>query len=384
MPDETVVPIAPIPLARSRPRLLIPPALLLLTGALAIAGGALVGGYAGIGLALAGGLVVLLAIYLALVVVTVRLDVEVSALRLRWLGSDRTYQLVRGRVTRVPVRGPGRVRLRSRFGAFGWGLGPARLRRGEPIQLVRLARSDALILIPTDAGRVAVAPQSEDQLISALTAAARVQQRLDEVAARARAVTLPPPPESAPEEPRPAPREADMKTVLTGIERVLLEERLAAERAAALARAEEERRAAEQEAARLAALAASAAPQTEPGPAVAVPSEERRRPGLRVRLPRPSLPLPPRGTLGRSQLLPYLLPALPLLAALGVWSYASLSGRLDLAEAELGLASVALALAGPAGALGALAVRAWFPRLLGPVSVTSLCAVILIGRALVL
>jgi hypothetical protein len=44
--------------------------------------------------------------------------------------------------------------------------------------------------------------------------------------------------------------------------------------------------------------------------------------------------------------------------------------------------ALTLALAGPAAGLGALVARAWFPRLLGLVAVTSVCALILAGRAL--
>ena len=38
-----------------------------------------------------------------------------------------------------------------------------------------------MILVPTDRGRVGIAPASEQQLLNALAAAARIQQRLDEV-----------------------------------------------------------------------------------------------------------------------------------------------------------------------------------------------------------
>ncbi|HEX2289866.1 MAG TPA: hypothetical protein VHH53_06670, partial [Pseudonocardiaceae bacterium] len=183
MTDETVVAIANIPLARSLRRVLAVPAIALLAGGLAAVVGWLVGGLPGLALAVAGGVLIVVASYLALLVLSVRLDLEVSTLRLRRLGSEQRFSLVRGPVTRVPLRGVGAARLRPRFGALGWGLGPARLRDEEEIQLVRLAPTTTAILVPTDSGRVAIAPASEQQLIAALGAAARVQQRLDQVAA---------------------------------------------------------------------------------------------------------------------------------------------------------------------------------------------------------
>lgn len=378
MPENPVLAIARIPLARSRLRVLTAPVVLLATGAVSAGGGLVIGGWPGIGLMALGGLVAVIALYLGLVVSTVRLDLEVSTLRLRWLGTDRRYALVRGAVTRVPLVGAGAVRLRPRLGAFGWGLGPARLRGDETIQLVRLARSASVILIPTDAGRVAVAPRSEEQLIESLSAAARVQQRLDQVAARARAVPLERVVETAPAPPRPTVPEPER--VLTGIERVLLEERLAAERAAALAAAEAERARAQ--------LAAREAEATAPHPAepeadaVLAPRRGLVRPGW-LRRPAPRIAFPAVGGMPRARLLGYLVAGLPVVAASAVWGYAALSGRLDLSRPDLEAASLALALAGPIGALGALAGRAWFPKLVGLVTVASLCSLVLVARALV-
>jgi len=378
MTDETVVAIARIPLARSARRMLAAPALLLLAGALAVAGGWLLGGIPGVGLAMAGGILVLCAAYIALAVLTVRLDVEVSTIRLRRLGSDQRFTLVRGPVTRVPLRGAGAARLRPRFGALGWGLGPARLRGEEEIQLVRLAPTDTAILVPTDAGRLAIAPASEQHLIAALGAAARVQQRLDQVAARARSVPLDrlvqapptaapaPPPEPTPEPERP----------LTGIERVRLEQRLAAERAAALAAAEAERQRAAEEAAAAAEAARIAAEQA----ALVPPRPERRLP--RVVVPRPRVSLPSLARPRRHVVMEYLVAALPLAAATALWAVATAAGRLDLPESSARLAALSLALTGPGAAVGALAARAWFPRLMGPVLVSALCALLLTGRAL--
>ncbi len=184
---EHIVAIAPIPLARSIGRMLAVPALLLIAGVVAVAGGANVGGLVGIGLVAAGLVVAGLSLYLAVMLLTVRLDVQVATLRLRWLGGERRYTLVRGPVTRVALAGDEAARLRPRFGAFGWAVGRAKLRSDEVIDVVRLAPTASMILVPTDRGRLGIAPASEEHLLSALAAAARIQQRLDEVAERARA-----------------------------------------------------------------------------------------------------------------------------------------------------------------------------------------------------
>jgi len=161
--SSPVVPIAPIPLARANGRLLIVPAILFLAGLVATAGGIVRGDAWGIGLVAAGLLVAVLSIAMWLMLVTVRLDVEVATLRVRRLGGETRYTLVRGPVTRVPLRGPDAARLRPGFGALGWGLGRARLRGNEPIELVRMAPTETMILVPTDRGRVGIAPASEEQ-----------------------------------------------------------------------------------------------------------------------------------------------------------------------------------------------------------------------------
>jgi hypothetical protein len=296
----------------------------------------------------------------------------------------------------VPLSGEGAARLRTRLGPFGWGAGRATLRGEETIHLVRLAPTRSLILVPTDAGRVGIAPASEEQLIAALGAAARVQQRLDQVAARARSLPLDRLVEPAPRAVAPPPPAPDAGRVLTGIERVQLEQRLAAERAAALAAAEAERRRAEE----AAALAAAEAEQRSTMAAlvgegrsarVARPTFRRpafrrptvQRPSLpRLRLPRPHLALPAIGRLPQEAASRYLVAVVPLLFATVVWAYATVSGRLPISDDEGRLVALTLALVGPAAALGALVARAWFPRLLGLVAVSSVCALVLAGRAL--
>lgn len=381
MPGATIA-LAKIPLARAPARLLVGPLVLLAAGAVAAAGGVRIGGLAGVGLVAAGVVVVVLAIYLALVLFSLRLDVEVAMLRLSWIGGERRYVLTRGAVTRVMLRGAGAASLRPRFGAMGWALGPGKLRRSERIELVRLARSESLILVPTDRGRLAIAPAAEQQLITALGAAARVQQRLDEVAARARAmpaapvetrVEAPPPVQlGMPPEPR----------VLTGIERAMLEERLAAERAAALAAAEAEREASLVAAAESVAAepAREAARQPEIVTAPVIPSGRRVR--QRAAWHRPAWLRTPTGTFDAPRVVPFAAAAVPLVAAAAMWGAAAIIGRLDLPTTELRPISLALVASGPLAALATLAARTWFPRLVGLVAISAVAALILLGRAL--
>jgi hypothetical protein len=391
MPGSTV-PIAHIPLSRSAGRMLTGPFILLLAGAVAVAGGVALSDAFGVGLVAAGLLVVALSLYLALMLLTVRLDVEVATLRLRWLLGDRRYMLVRGPVTRVALHGNEAARLQPRFGAFGWGLGRARLRGSETIDVVRLAPSPSMILVPTDRGRVGVAPASEQQLLGALAAAARIQQRLDEVAERARAYEIPtsgaPAPagrqprsvaELAAVEPAPAARR-----MLTGIERTLLEEHLAMERATALRAAEAERQAAA-DTARMAAIVGAQAGTAGPEPAVPARVRRRaqwRRPAWLSAAAARRATAPEVRAIPAERLVAYSLAITPALAAGALWLAASLSGRLDMPVEQLRPVALALLAVGPVGALAALAASTWFPRLLGLVTVSALAALGLVGRAL--
>jgi hypothetical protein len=422
----STVPIAPIPLARSRTRLLGAPLILVAAGVVAVAGGAVLGDMRGIGLVAAGLVVVALGCYLAVKLMSVRLEVEVATLRLRWLGGERRYTLVRGPVTRVALRGREAARLRPGFGAFGWGLGRARLRRSERIELVRLARTSTMILVPTDRGRVGVAPASEQHLLNALAAAARIQQRLDEVAERARAFVVPDAGARQAVEPQPAATDAETagpptgagRRVLTGIERTLLEERLAADRAAALLAAEAERQAAMEAAADATRMAAFLPAETAtPAPAPAARLRRRgrwQRPAwlpfgrataaaapaaaAAVTVEAPAGPAPEPVAVAAQVLRPaavarpfpvptdrlvaYGVAVFPALAAGIVWAAAAIGGRLELPAEQLRTMAVALLAVGPAGALAGLVACTWYPRLLGMVAITSLAALGLVGRAL--
>jgi hypothetical protein len=367
------VPLARVPLARSVPRLLLAPATAILVALLAIAGGVWVGGWAGVALAAAGALVVVLAVLLLARLLTLSLEVDVGALRLRWLTGSREYVLARGPVTRVRVRGEDAVPLRTRLGFLGWSLGAARLRGDESIRLVRLAPTDTLILVPVADGRLGIGAASENELVAALSAAARVQQRLEAVASRERRYVLRQPDTMQPAAAPPAVRRRppllgdEPPRFMTGIERVELEERLAAQRAAAIAAAEAERKAGE----RAAAQAASAA-------GVALPDARPRREGRRRRAAAPSLTRP--AWLSSAAVGMALLVGLPLLGAAALSLVAALTGQLQDDAARLTV--LALVLAGPAGTLGAVVARMWWPRLAPLVTSSALLALVLIGRSL--
>ena len=312
------------------------------------------------------------------------MDVEVGGLRMRWLGGTRRYQLARGPVTRVALTGPSAGSIRSRFPVLGWSFGRAVLRGEEPIVLVRLARTPNVIVVPTDRGRLAIAAASEGDLIDALGAAARVQQRLDEVGGRVLAAF----PEglAALEEPAPAPPieeerkpKEDAERFLTGIERAQLEARLTAARQAALLAAEAERRdalAAEEAAAAGTSGQVGTVPQAADGEPLAGYSRARERRAA-------TWTRPAWATDARVRTLGTISWALvPLAASLVAWALAEANQSAIAGDATWSrLVALALTLGGPAAALGVVAARAWWPRLTGLITVSALASLVLTARA---
>lgn len=381
---ELTTQITLIRLARDRVRLFAAPALFLLISAGSVAGGLLVGGPAGISLVAIGGLAALAAAYLAALVSSYRLQVEPGALKLRWLGGERRYRLLRGPVTRVVVRGAQAAALHPRFGALGWAVGPAVLRGEEPIELIRLSGSPGLILVPTDRGRLAIAARAENDLLSALTSAVRLQERLDQIATRrslgSSALALPGPTPPAGSTPPVAPPPAPIAPrVLTGIERTLIEQRLAAERAAV------------QVAAEAGSVAAAGGGLAEPQPVVAAVEERQsvelpaERPSAliarkreRARWRRPGWFAVP----GPASVAAALPVALPLIGAAIAWSAVALTGRPVLSSAETRLLLVGLALVGPLGAVGALMARTFYPRLSGLVIASAIAGLAMLTRTI--
>jgi hypothetical protein len=350
---KRIPPIARIKLARSTGRILALPGLMVVVGAAAA-------GVMALGLAAVEPVIRVLVIAAAAVLVgwgvlialrplTARLDVEEAAVRLHWFGGERIYVLTPGPVTRVRLRGAESSRLRSRSGGLGWTLGPARLREEEDIEAIRLAPSETAILIPTERGRLAIAPRSQDALLDALSRAARARQRLEELATAAPVEPTEPEPERTAAVAEPEPH------VLTGIERAELEDRLGREELEARLRAEAEAQATPAE-------ALDSAPT-----AAAEPKPGRWRGRVGLPRPRPSVA--------------FVL--LPLVGAGIVWGGASVLGRLPEPGTDLGrLTSLALVLAGPATSIGAIMARAWWPRIVGVVVTSGLVASVFVGRSL--
>ena len=352
---KRIPPIARIRLARSTGRILALPGLMVVIGAAAA-------GVMALGLVavepviralviVAGAVLVGWGVLIALRPLTARLDVEEAAVRLHWFAGERIYVLTPGPVTRVRLRGAESSRLRSRSGGLGWTLGPARLREEEDIEAIRLAPSETAILIPTERGRLAIAPRSQDELLDALSRAARARQRLEELATAAPVE----PTEPEPEPESPAAVAGPEPHVLTGIERAKLEGRLGREELEARLRAEAEEQATPAE-----ALDSTPTAAAEPKP---------RRWRGRVGLPRP-----------RPSVAFVLM---PLVGAGIVWGAASILGRLPEPGTDLGrLTSLALVLAGPATSIGAITARAWWPRIVGVVVTSGLVASVFVGRSL--
>ena len=354
---DRVPPIARVQLARSTGRLLLLPLLLVIVGAgLAVIGvlrplPGLIDAVA-IGAIVVGAIAALIGVWVAARRMSVRLEVEEAAVHVRWLGGARIYPLSPGPVTRVRLRGDDPSKLQLRGGPLHIGVGAARLRDEEEIEVVRLAPTATGILVPTERGRLLIGAASEEALLSALSRAAQARQRLEELVASA-------PPAAPSTEAEPEATEAEVEPephVLTGIERAKLEERLAADRAT---------------------------PPTTPSASVPVAvtaPEPTRRPAGRLRRWHRERPAGPR--IGRPRPSAVFV-LLPLAGAGLVWGAAYLLGRLPDPASDLGrLTALGLVLAGPATAVGAIMARAWWPRLVGVVVTSGLAAAVFVGRAL--
>ena len=308
---------------------------------------------AGVGLAVplavAGGILAVAGAYLGVRQMSIRLDVEPGTVRLRGLGIDRRYHLERGDLRRVHTDAAGEAWLRSGRGLLlGFGVGRAVLAGGESVDLVRLAPGPALILIPTDKGRLGIVPSDEGELVAALTEAARAAP--------------PPPPAVAPSV---APTAGMIvatapSSELSGIDRAARDERLVGERGEAAAGAAAERATAN--------LTAQIATIPEPAAAVGSPAVRRRR------LPQ-----------SRSSAVPWSwTPAqlaavvVPSVAALTTWIAARAMGGDGLPVGDLLAAVIA---AGPLASLAAAMTIPRWPRLAGLTSVTAVAALLLVLRA---
>jgi hypothetical protein len=372
--------IAQVRLARSIPRLLAVPLLLIVAAVgIAVAGVVLVGGTLGLGLIGAGVLFGLLGILAAAIPLSVRVHVEESVVRVRWLFGRQVHLLTAGSLTRIHLRGEGASKLSGGFGLAGWRIGRGVLRGEEDVHIVRLAPTESVILVPTARGRLAIASSDEQHLIQTLTHAAQARARTEEL------LEVAPAPAAATPEEIPQPGDPDFDPrLLTGIERALYEEWLVRRQADAFAAA---------------ADAATGSERSEPAaPAVGPPLPEP-QPAARAVFRRPSwarrramdpAAVAVRTVPDRVRALPmgrpkpsWLLPLVPLAAAAAAWGVGMFVGDLpDSGSPVARLTALALVLAGPGTTIGAIMTRTWWPRISGVVVVAGLAASIFIGRSL--
>ncbi len=418
MADPTVA-IAEVRLARESRRILVAPAVLWVVAAGgAIAAAVLLTDPLRLAAYAVAALVAALGAWLLLVALSVRLRIEVGSLRVDWLGGERIYGLQRGSVTRVALRGPNAASMRLHLASWTRPVSSATLRGDERISVIRLASSATAILVPTDQGRLLIAPALEQQLLNGLAASARVQARLEQVVERTHALAARIPATDAAARAAAAERAAAEiePRFLSGIERQILEERLAADRVAAIGVAEAERAvatAAEAERVRVEAERAAAVTHAPPEPAArarlrwpgrrsrdavaqatapptapptalaaaaeaAAAAEPRARaaviPTSHRRRRRTTVTAPP----GTGALI--VLSLAPTLAAAATWALIAIVGA-DHGTRARGLAAGLLTM-GPMGSGAVLMARAWWPRLAPLVAITAAIALFLLAWSL--
>jgi hypothetical protein len=161
----------PIELAMDRWRLLALVAVRAAAGGLGLWTGSLTPGLLGVLAQGAGAVVLLYALFLAIWLTTLRVSVRPRSIEVGWLLRRHAYELARGPITRLrPARrGPGR--LLAPFNSMGLQLGPSRLAGRERLTVIHLAHDAPLLALPTQEGRLAVAPAHETQMVAALEAA---------------------------------------------------------------------------------------------------------------------------------------------------------------------------------------------------------------------
>lgn len=166
-----VVGPCPIRLKRNPVRLLTVVGIRGLIGVLAILTGQASPGMVGTALMVAGGIVLLYSVVLWLYLVTIRLEASAGELYLHSLFGTRRYRLARGTATRLNLPRSWRSPLEAGISGLGIRVGEGELKGEKLLGVVALDRSTTLLMVPAVGGRVAVAAESEDQLLNALAAA---------------------------------------------------------------------------------------------------------------------------------------------------------------------------------------------------------------------
>lgn len=161
----------PIRLKRNRWRLLVVVGVRALIGAAALITAQASPGTIGTALTLAGIVVIGYAVVLWLYLVTIRLEASGGQLVLRSLLGTRRFRLTKGTVTRLQLPRSWRSPLEAGVSGVGVRIGVGELQGEKLLGVVALDRSATLLMVPAVGGRVAVAAESEGELLNALEAA---------------------------------------------------------------------------------------------------------------------------------------------------------------------------------------------------------------------
>jgi hypothetical protein len=158
----------PVALFRSPIRLVLAAGIRAAVGGLAVWTGLGIPGLLGTALIAAGSTVLVYAAILSLFFATVRLEIGPAEIQVAWALGRFRYRLRRGPLTRLAPRRRRLVDAQLSF--LGLELGGAKLAGEQLAGVLALGPAPALIAIPTDAGRLALAPRTEDELLDALRA----------------------------------------------------------------------------------------------------------------------------------------------------------------------------------------------------------------------
>jgi hypothetical protein len=170
MPDASGGPW-PIRLKRSPTRLVAVVGVRALIGVAALVTAQASPGTVGTVLNIAGLIVFWYAAVLGSYLLSLRLVADAGELRLYSLLGTRRYRLVKGTVTRLRLPRSWRSPLEAGISGLGVRIGEGELKGEKLLGVVALDRSATLLMVPAVGGRVAVAAESEDQLLNALAAA---------------------------------------------------------------------------------------------------------------------------------------------------------------------------------------------------------------------
>jgi hypothetical protein len=111
------------------------------------------------------------ALLLGIYVLSLRLEATPGELRLHSLLGTRRYRLANGQVTRLWVQFSRRAPLEARIAGLGIRVGEGQLGQEKLVDVISLDRSATLLMVPVVGGRLAVAVESESELLKALGAA---------------------------------------------------------------------------------------------------------------------------------------------------------------------------------------------------------------------